>query len=220
MELQITKWLKKYHHIMWCIIVLLPQLAQAAQPPAFLLQPAPMPQFEGVRSFLQRSQLPAHLKDVLENILLKGQFFQAGVDFDFGGTDQPVDWHIDPKTRRVYGHVDLGSGAITIYPGFYGLKPKKQVEMLVHMGLHLLQGLGLSRISEPTIRQLSDMLVKDQELKTDHERREMRAQLRRFVDHRWAVGKEGTVFLSPGLADQLLPPWPFDRKKTEAKHGN
>ncbi len=169
---------------------------------------------------MSRTQLPAHLKDVLENVLYKGRFFQAGVDFNFGsGTDMPVDWHMDPKTRRVYGHVDLASGGITIYPGFYGLKPKEQVELIVHMGLHLLQGLGLSRISEPTVRQLSDLLIQDQELKTEEERREMRAKLRRFVDHRWAVGKEGSVFLSPGLADQLLPPWPFDRKKTEAKRG-
>lgn len=182
------------------------------------LRSIPMPQEAAVRLFLDRSQLPAHLKDVLENNLFKGQFYQSPLDFKFSGTDQPVDWHLDPKNRKVLAHVNLSTGLFTIHPGFFALRAEAQVHLLVHLGLHTLKGLGLSRISEPTVRQLTEMMVRDVRTRRPRARRELRAQFRRFIDQRWTVGKEGTFFLNPGMREQVLPPWPFERPR-EARRG-
>ncbi len=199
--------------------MILAELAWATpMPTAKTVQASDLPHREQVRQYLQRSQLPAHIKDVLQERIFNGTYYDAALDFTFPGKDQPVDWHIDDKTRRVYAHVSFATGAITFYPGFLSLSQVEQVELVVHMGLHQMQGLGLSRMSEPVIRTLSDLIKKDQSLTDAESKRKMRTEMRAFLDQRWALTTEGSVYLAPP-ANAVLLPWPFDKKKAEAKNG-
>lgn len=209
----------KYHCLTYCIMGLALYVTAAAAAVDPMLKPISIPQATGVRLFLTRSQLPAHLKDVLENNLLRGQFYQAPIDFQFNGSDQPADWHLDPKSRKALAHVNLSTGVFTLYPGFFALRTEAQIHLLIHLGLHTLKGLGLSRISEPTVKQLTEMMVRDYRTRRPRARRDLRAQFRRFIDQKWAVGAAGTAFLTPGMRDQVLPPWPFENRRREVRRG-
>lgn len=179
---------------------------------------AVMPLKKEVKEYLTRSHLPASIKDVLENVLFDAQFYSARMDFNFPGTDQPVDWHISKQNRRVYGHVDFDKGHFTLYPGFESLSREEQVRLLVHMGLHLVKGLGISRLSEPAMVELSQLMEKDLNEADPKKRRAIRIEMRDFIERRWAVDRLGVVFSSV-FEPTNHNPWPFDKISAKASHG-
>lgn len=198
----------KYHFMTLCIVTF--GILASAASHSLQIQRTEVPNREAVRLYLQQSQLPASLKDPLELEVLRGNYINVNYDIKLPGSAARADWHVDRVTYRALAYTDFGGKGISLYPAFLQLTEKEQVRLVVHLALHQLTGLGVTRLSEQGITAISDLMEKDAEAKTPEARAKIRKEFKTLLERSWVTDAKGKL-LRTTPQTTYLDPWPFTK---------
>lgn len=108
------------------------------------------------------SQLPASIKDPLQNELLNSSYLLADRDVSAKGAAFPGDWYIGSTDKLFYARTMPRFGAATtLFPVFYTLGKAKQLEVLIHEAIHRLEFLRPNNISEDFVEATVQLIIED-----------------------------------------------------------